>query len=85
MSGTADNDDLGGDRACWLDEVCPSCGGIGGHRAGCDAVQGAAEAGSDGSAEADQEVEPGIVPPYLLRRVRGTEPGRTGTDPDARD
>ena len=28
--------DLGGERACWLDEVCVSCGAIGGHRAGCE-------------------------------------------------
>jgi hypothetical protein len=28
--------DLGGERVCWLDQVCPSCGAIGQHRAGCD-------------------------------------------------
>jgi len=28
--------DLGGERACWLDEVCNSCGAVGGHRPGCE-------------------------------------------------
>ncbi len=41
MDEKPDKEDLGGDRACWLDEVCASCGGIGGHRDGCEAVAGA--------------------------------------------
>jgi hypothetical protein len=28
VSGTAPDDDLGGDPACWLDRVCPECGGF---------------------------------------------------------
>ena len=46
MNGMPDNSDLdlGGERACWLDEVCPSCGGMGGHRAGCDAGERRGEA-----------------------------------------
>jgi hypothetical protein len=28
--------DLGGERTCWLDEVCVSCGAVDGHRSGCE-------------------------------------------------
>jgi len=35
-NGHEDGLDLGGERACWLDEVCVSCGAVGGHRPGCD-------------------------------------------------
>lgn len=31
-----EDEDLGGERACWLDEVCVSCGAIHGHRPGCE-------------------------------------------------
>ncbi len=36
MSNADDDLDLGGERACWLDEVCVSCGGVQGHRPGCE-------------------------------------------------
>ena len=35
-NGRADELDLGGERSCWLDEVCVSCGAIDGHRTGCE-------------------------------------------------
>jgi hypothetical protein len=35
-------EEVGGDSACWLHRLCPSCGGLysagEAHRAGCDAV-----------------------------------------------
>lgn len=36
LDGIDDDLDLGGERACWLDKVCSSCGALDGHRAGCD-------------------------------------------------
>ena len=36
LSNADDDLDLGGERACWLDEVCVSCGGVQGHRPGCE-------------------------------------------------
>ena len=35
-NGREDGLDLGGERACWLDEVCVLCGAVDGHRPGCD-------------------------------------------------
>jgi len=35
-NGREDELDLGGERACWLDEVCVSCGAVDGHRPGCE-------------------------------------------------
>lgn len=32
-------EDLGGERACLLDEVCINCGAIGGHRPGCELAE----------------------------------------------
>jgi len=34
-----DGDDLGGERACFIDLVCPECGGVTneGHSPGCEA------------------------------------------------
>ena len=34
--GRQEEMDLGGEKACWLDEVCSSCGAIGKHRPGCE-------------------------------------------------
>jgi hypothetical protein len=28
MAGAHHEDDVGGDPACWLDRVCPECGGF---------------------------------------------------------
>lgn len=28
--------DVGGDEVCWLDRVCPECGGLDTHRADCE-------------------------------------------------
>ena len=38
-NGREDELDLGGERACWLDEVCASCGAVGGHRAGWELAE----------------------------------------------
>ena len=61
-NGREDGLDLGGERACWLDEVCVSCGAVDGHRPGCEftkpdddmvtlvvrtATQGSGRAGDD--------------------------------------
>ena len=36
LDGRQEEMDLGGEKACWLDEVCSSCGAIGKHRPGCE-------------------------------------------------
>ncbi len=38
------DDDRPGDAACWARIVCPECGELGGHRAGCPVAAEAAEA-----------------------------------------
>jgi hypothetical protein len=42
-NGREDELDLGGERACWLDEVCVSCGAVDGHRPGCEFAEPADE------------------------------------------
>jgi len=41
--GREDVPDLGGERSCWLDEVCVSCGAVDGHRPGCEFAEPADE------------------------------------------
>jgi hypothetical protein len=38
------DDDRPGDAACWARIVCPECGELGGHRAGCSVAAETAEA-----------------------------------------
>jgi hypothetical protein len=61
-----EDEDLGGERACWLDEVCVSCGAIHGHRPGCEL------AGIGGGAFS------GFMPStsyFFPRRLQGTARG----------
>jgi uncharacterized protein len=86
MDEKPDEADFGGDRACWLDEVCPSCGGIDGHREGCEAVEGAREVGSaDKGGRVGKADEPSNVPAYVSKLTGGTRLRTPPVDPDARD
>ncbi|MBI4900847.1 MAG: hypothetical protein HY829_10265 [Actinobacteria bacterium] len=86
MDEKPDEADLGGDRACWLDEVCPSCGGIDGHREGCEAAEVTREVGSaDQRGRVAKDNEPSTVPPYVSRLTGGTRLTMPPVDPDRRD